>query len=39
MQETQETLVQSLGWKDPLEKGMANSFYSCLKNFMDSGVW
>ena len=23
MQETQETLVQSLGWKDPLEKEMA----------------
>ena len=23
MQETQETRVQSLGWKDPLEKGMA----------------
>jgi len=24
MQETQETQVRSLGWKDPLEKGMAN---------------
>ena len=23
MQETQETLVQSLGWEDPLEKEMA----------------
>ena len=23
MQETQEMLVQSLGWEDPLEKGMA----------------
>ena len=23
MQETQETLVQSLGWEDPLEEGMA----------------
>ena len=23
MQEIQETQVQSLGWKDPLEKGMA----------------
>ena len=23
MQETQETLVQSLGWEDPLEKAMA----------------
>ena len=24
MQETQETLVQSLGWEDPLEKEMAS---------------
>ena len=24
MQETQETQVQSLGWKDPLEEEMAN---------------
>ena len=23
MQETQKTQVQSLGWEDPLEKGMA----------------
>ena len=23
MQETQETWVQSLGWEDPLDKGMA----------------
>ena len=23
MQETEETLVQSLGWEDPLEKAMA----------------
>ena len=23
MQETQETQIRSLGWKDPLEKGMA----------------
>ena len=28
-----ETLVQSLGGEDPLEKGMGNPFqYSCLKN-------
>ena len=24
MQETQEMLIQSLGWEDPLEKEMAN---------------
>ena len=24
VQETQETKVQSLGWKDPLEEGMAS---------------
>jgi len=24
MQEMEETQVQSLGWEDPLEKGMAN---------------
>ena len=23
MQETQDTLIQTLGWEDPLEKGMA----------------
>ena len=26
MQEMQETWVQSLGWEDPLEKGMAAHF-------------
>ena len=26
MQETQETWVQSLGWEDPLEEGMATHF-------------
>ena len=32
--------VQSLGWKDPLEKGNGNPFqYSCLGNPMDRGVW
>ena len=38
-----ETLVQSLGWEDPLEKGMAthSSFlqYSCLGNPMDRRAW
>ena len=29
----QETWVQSLGWEDPLEAGMANPVqYSCLEN-------
>ena len=28
-----ETLVESLGWEDPLEEGMANSLQcSCLEN-------
>ena len=36
----QETRVQSLGQKDPLEKRMATPFqYSCLKNLMDRGAW
>ena len=30
----QETWVRSVGWKDPLEKGMATP-YSCLENPMD----
>ena len=46
-----ETLVQSLGGEDPLEKGMATHSsigvlqlatqlqYSCLKTFMDRGAW
>ena len=37
MQGPQETQVQSLGWKDPLEKGMAT--HSCLRNPMDRGAW
>ena len=28
----QETWVQSLGWKDPLEEGKAILQYSCLEN-------
>ena len=36
----QELQVQSLGWEDPLEKGMANLFqYSCLENSMDRRAW
>ena len=35
-----ETLVQSLGREDPLEKEMATHFkYSCLENPMDGGAW
>ena len=33
-----ETWVQSLGQKDPLEKGMATQ-YSCLENPMYRGAW
>ena len=32
----QETWIQSLGWKDPLEKEMAT--HSCLGNPMDRGA-
>ena len=40
-QELQKTQVRSLGWEDPLEKGMAthSSQYSCLENPMDRGTW
>ena len=35
-----ETLVRSLGQKDPLEKEMAtHSSYSCLENSIDRGAW
>ena len=37
VQELQETQVQSLGQKDPLEEGMAT--HSCLENPMDRGAW
>ena len=33
-----ETWVPSLGWEDPLEKGMA-SYFSGLKNSMDCTAW
>ena len=42
----QETWVLSLGWEDPLEKGMASVFLidqntpvACLGNPMDRGAW
>ena len=36
----QETRVQSLGWENPLEKGMATQLqYSCLENSMDRRAW
>ena len=36
----QETWVQSLGKKDPLEKKMAIPFqYSCLGDSKDRGAW
>ena len=38
MKETQEAWVRSLGWEDPLEKGMA-THSSCLENPMDRGAW
>ena len=36
-----ETHIQSLGWEDPLEKGMAtdSSGQFCLENSMDRGAW
>ena len=34
----QKTWLQSLGWEDPLEKGMALQ-YSCLENPMDREAW
>ena len=35
-----ETWVQSLGWEDPLEEGMAtHSSILALENPMDRGVW
>ena len=36
----QETWVQSLGWEDPLEKGMGHPLqYSGLENPRDRGAW
>ena len=40
MQETRETLGQSLGREDPPEGGNGNPLqYSCLKNPMDREAW
>ena len=41
MQKTQEIWVQSLGWEDTLEKGMAThcSILAWKKNSMDRGDW
>ena len=40
MQETQETWVQSLGQKDPLEEGMATHFNILAWRIpMDRGTW
>ena len=40
MQETQETRVPSLGWKDPLEEERAICFsIFCLENPVDRGAW
>ena len=37
----QETWVRSLGWEDPLEKGILDYplQYSCLENSTDRGAW
>ena len=34
----QETRIRSLGWENPLEKGMAIQ-YSCLENRTDREAW
>ena len=40
VQETQETRVQFLSWKDPLEEGMAtHSSILAWKILMDRGAW
>ena len=40
LQEPQEMWVRSLGWKDPLEEGMAVALqYSSLEKPMDRGAW
>ena len=37
---TRETLVQSVGWEDPLGEGHGNPLqYSWLENPMDRGAW
>ena len=40
MQKMQETLVQSMGWEDLLEEGMAtHSSILAWRNPMDRGAW
>ena len=40
LQETSETWVQSLGWEDPQEEGMAtHSSILAWRNPMDRGAW
>ena len=39
MQEPQETSVLSLGWKNPLEEGMATHSSILAENPMDKGAW
>ena len=35
-----QTCIRSLGWEDPLEKGMTTLLqYSCLGNPMEKGAW
>ena len=34
-----DTRVQSLGWEDPLEEGMATHCSFCLENSVDRGAW
>ena len=39
MQETQQTRVQPLGWKDPLEEGMTTHSNILVENPMNRGAW
>ena len=39
MQETYETLIQSLSWEDPLEEDMATDSYILAWSPMDRGTW
>ena len=38
--EMQKKQIQSLGWEDPLEKGMTtHSKHPCLETSIDRGAW
>ena len=39
MQELKEMWVQSLGWEDPLEEGMATHSSILTENLMDREAW